>query len=418
MSQRLLSLATILSCLTVAIPRNVLCVSQSLDQINVPNQNTFRLELLAPISTATNKKGDKFNCRVLDPKEFQNATVEGIIARITSGGSAGRTSEIAVQFESITLADGRTESFDAQIIEVFDLVSSNKGQPDREGQVKEKTAEKRVLIIGAYVGSVAGIVPGGELGNGLGVLSVLSQKGRVLELNEGTQISVRKRTREEDFFNRRAPSRAAKSPPRRAHKPLPSRPAASPIRTDASTLVHRYPTMECPSEVSVGQQFALQVSLTKGLITPEVAVESGKTNKDKQLSLSLPDNPIQKSWKMDIVLSASEFLFSKGTNTSTILLDRDSDSSPAIFYLRPKSIQGPPVLSKVYATFWHEGTFLARVFRDITILGPSDKIEAAEYRSAQESTIRSNAAVQSQRDLSTAGGPTGGKSNEGTGSTG
>lgn len=411
MSQRVVSLATILSCLALAIPQSVPCVNQSQDHIYVPNQSAFRLELLAPISTATNKKGDKFNCRVLDPKEFQDATVAGIIVRIKSGGSAGKTSEIAVVFESITLVDGRTARFDGQVMDVYDLVSSNKGQPS----VRVSVGGIRALFVvgkGAAVGAAGG--------DGLGVLSVLSEKGRDLELNQGTQISVRTvraRTTEENAPEKAIRPSPASQPPqprKEASRPIrASRPAAKPTRTQhASTTVDRYPTMECPSEVAVDQQFALQISLTKNLITPEVGVESGKTTKDKQLSLNLPDNSNQRSWKMDVVLSASDFLFSKGTNTSTILLDRDNDSSPAIFYLRPKSIQGPHLLSKVYATFWYEGVFLARVFRDIAILSPSDKKELAKHKPAQESASGSNAAEQSHQTLATAGGLTAAKASK------
>lgn len=171
--------------------------------ISVPSEATFRLQLLSPISTASNQKGDKFNCKVLAPQEFREATVEGRITKLKSGGRAGKTSEIGLAFSTITMADGRAGKFDGQVMEVYDVVNAGgQGRADQEGQVKGKSVRKRALkrsILGAVIGGTIGAVLGGgqgaatgaAIGAGAGATSAWSEKSPNIDLSEGTVFDVK-----------------------------------------------------------------------------------------------------------------------------------------------------------------------------------------------------------------------------------
>jgi outer membrane lipoprotein SlyB len=169
--------------------------------IRVPPNTVFKLELLSSISTANNEKGDQFNCLVIEPPEFKDATVEGQITKLKSGRRAGKTSEIALAFKSITM-NGRTGRFNAQIQEVYEVVGANKqGQADEEGIVKGRSVRKRALKIA--VASAVGAVVGGLLGGGrgaeigaaigaaLGTATSISEKSPNMELSQGTLLDVK-----------------------------------------------------------------------------------------------------------------------------------------------------------------------------------------------------------------------------------
>ncbi len=137
-----------------------------------------------------------------------------------------------------------------------------------------------------------------------------------------------------------------------------------PKRTD----VTRFPTIESPDEVPVGQNFAVQVSLTVDEITPEVKIKPSKGTKvTKEGALSLP-LPAGDEWEIDVILSAPGFKLASGQNTQKITLPRDDDSTPALFTLAARPIKTATKARKIYATLWHKGAYLAKVIKPISIV--------------------------------------------------
>jgi predicted negative regulator of RcsB-dependent stress response len=162
--------------------------------------------------------------------------------------------------------------------------------------------------------------------------------------------------------------------------PTPAAPEGSSPQQPASTptvTIQRYLTMEAPEEVISDQEFAIQVAFTMEQLTPEVKVVSGTTTTEGQLALSLPAQPAQDSWKIDVVMSAPDFTFRAGMNTSALVLPRQGDSTPAVFYLRAKPIRGGRQARNVYVTLWYRGAFLGKVTRQITIVAPKRGKRAA-----------------------------------------
>jgi hypothetical protein len=190
----------LIACLIISIP----AVAQ--EGLSVPADALFRLELLSPISTETNKKGDEFNCRVMEPKEFEGAIVTGHISKIKASGKANKRSEIALDFDRITMNE-REGRFEAEVTEVYEVVdASNEGRADEEGTVKGKSVRKRAIkasIAGAIIGGIlGGIIAGGKgaaagaaIGAGAGLATTLSIDAPGLEFNSGTQFAVKTRGR-------------------------------------------------------------------------------------------------------------------------------------------------------------------------------------------------------------------------------
>ena len=172
-------------------------------ELPIPPNLKLSVELLSPLSTATNKKGDKFSCKILTPAEYAGAIVEGHIRNLKGSGKANKDSNIDLSFEKVTLSDGRSADFSATVVEVFDVVNAGSGgRADNEGTVRNKsttvkTSVKRAAagaliggLIGAVVAGGQGAAIGAAIGAGVGVATSIATKGPNLEFKEGTQFTV------------------------------------------------------------------------------------------------------------------------------------------------------------------------------------------------------------------------------------
>ncbi len=191
-----------IACAVISIPAG----GRSQEGISIPGGAIFRLELLSPISTEKNKKGDEFNCRVLEPQEFEGAIVTGHISKLKASGKANKRSEIALDFDRITINE-REGRFEAEVTEVYEVTdASNEGRADEEGTVKGKSVRKRAIkasiagaviggIIGGLLGGGKGAAAGAAIGAGAGLATTLSIDAPGLEFNAGSQFAVKTRGR-------------------------------------------------------------------------------------------------------------------------------------------------------------------------------------------------------------------------------
>ena len=172
------------------------------DEVVVPKDATFALELLSPISTLHNKKDDKFECKVLSPVQYAGAVVSGHLRKVKNAGKANGKSEIDMAFDRITLTDGRVAGFNAQVREINDVANAaDAGVADTEGTVKGKSRVKigvKRAVVGALLGAAiggaiaggSGAVTGAAIGAGVAVTSTLAAEGPNLEFKSGTQFTV------------------------------------------------------------------------------------------------------------------------------------------------------------------------------------------------------------------------------------
>jgi hypothetical protein len=199
--EKSLRIGVTLMCLMIALPAQAFCQSDS-DEVLVQKDATFALELLSPLSTKTSKKNDKFECKVLSPVQYAGAIVSGHLRKVKNSGKANGKSELDMAFDTITLTDGRTGNFNAQVKEVNDVVNaSNTGVADSEGMVRGKSrvtisvkrAVKGALIgaaIGAIIAGPKGAAMGAAIGAGAAVTTTLVMNGPELEFKSGTQFTV------------------------------------------------------------------------------------------------------------------------------------------------------------------------------------------------------------------------------------
>ena len=157
--------------------------------------------LLTPLSTRTSASGDRFTMRVVEPSEFRDATIEGHVAGFDRSGRISGRSVMTLDFDTISLRDGRTYQFSG----LLESVSTRNGESvrvDTEGTIRDdnqttRTGERAAIgtavgaIIGAIAGGGKGAAIGAIVGAGAGAGSIYVEGRNDLDLDRGTQLVLR-----------------------------------------------------------------------------------------------------------------------------------------------------------------------------------------------------------------------------------
>jgi CHAT domain len=138
----------------------------------------------------------------------------------------------------------------------------------------------------------------------------------------------------------------------------------------------RYPTLDAPGRVTRGQEFALAVSLTESVVTPDVRVTEGGTDGGSAIDLSgLPASENQ--WTLDVVLAAPGFALRDGRNAAAITLPRVGDSTRAVFWLTAEEAETAEIERPIYVTFWHKNRFIAKAVRKLSVDEQAEPVTTA-----------------------------------------
>ena len=167
----------------------------------VPDGTRIVGVLDSDLSTRTAAIGDRFTMRVTSPSEFADATIEGHISQIERSGRLTGRSVMTLDFDSIRLRDGRSYSF-AGLVEGVRTPSGDVVRVDTEGAVRDDSQTTKTetrAAIGTAVGAIIGAIAGGGKGAAIGAIlgagggagSVYVQGRNDLELNRGTEITLR-----------------------------------------------------------------------------------------------------------------------------------------------------------------------------------------------------------------------------------
>lgn len=167
----------------------------------VPNGTQIVGVLNNDLSTQNVREGDRFTMTVRSPGQFEGATVEGRIVSINRSGRVTGRSEMTLDFESIRMRDGRSYSF-AGILESVRTPDGDVVRVDNEGAIRESDQTKTTVTrtaIGSAVGAIIGAIAGGgkgaaigaAIGAGAGAGSVYVQGRNDIELEPGTEVTVR-----------------------------------------------------------------------------------------------------------------------------------------------------------------------------------------------------------------------------------
>jgi hypothetical protein len=174
--------------------------------LSLPRDTVMLVEMQSSLSSDASQRGDRFEARVIDPRDFEGAIVEGRVTRIKRPGKVKGTAEMQLSFESIRLPDGRTTSLNADVVELIDMNNrGGSGTVDAEGGVKGKDSTKSDVkkvgagagvgaIIGAIFGGGKGAAIGAVIGGGVGAGTVLSKRGEDVRIDRGQQMRIRTAT--------------------------------------------------------------------------------------------------------------------------------------------------------------------------------------------------------------------------------
>jgi hypothetical protein len=167
----------------------------------IPNGTEIVAVLNSDLSTQNVHEGDRFTMTVRSPGQYDGATIEGSVINVSRGGRISGRSEMTLDFDTIRLRDGSSYRF-AGILESVRTASGDVVRVDNEGAIRDsdqtKTTVQRTAIgtaVGAIIGAIAGggkgAAIGAIIGAGAGAGSVYVQGRNDLDLNAGTEVTVR-----------------------------------------------------------------------------------------------------------------------------------------------------------------------------------------------------------------------------------
>lgn len=170
--------------------------------VRIPADSVLVVELLNDISSDRNQRGDTFQARVLEPREFDGAIIEGVITDVKRSGKVKGKAEIQLSFDKIRLQDNRQANMSAQVVEVISTSDNNVGKVDKEGGIEGEGSKKedaKKIGTGAAIGAIIGVIAGGGagaaigsvIGAGVGGGGVLMSRGKEIKLYRGQQLRIR-----------------------------------------------------------------------------------------------------------------------------------------------------------------------------------------------------------------------------------
>ncbi|HYV95942.1 MAG TPA: hypothetical protein VE967_00655 [Gemmatimonadaceae bacterium] len=136
----------------------------------VPNGTQLVAQLTTPLDSRSMRDGQRVSL-VVTSGAYEGATIEGVVTRNSTGTNRVN---MAFDFDRITLRDGRTSDFNAEI-ESARLPNGDVARVDRSGVVHDRSRSTSSQIqngaIGAAVGAIIGAIAGGKTGAAVGAVA-------------------------------------------------------------------------------------------------------------------------------------------------------------------------------------------------------------------------------------------------------
>ena len=179
--------------------------TRQIGTLDIPMDTTMRVELLTNLSSDATQRGDRFEARVIEPAEYAGAQVTGRVKGVKRAGKLRGTAELQLDFEQISLPDGRFTNFNAQVIEVVGRSTGNVSEVDEEGGVRGQSTTKDDAakvgagagigaIIGAIAGGGKGAAIGAVIGGSIGAGGAITSRGKDIRLERGQELMIRTST--------------------------------------------------------------------------------------------------------------------------------------------------------------------------------------------------------------------------------
>ena len=168
----------------------------------IPSGTQLVAVLNTNLSTQNARDNDRFTMTVRSPGQYEGATIEGYVTNVNRSGRVTGRSDLTLNFDSIRLRDGGSYRF-AGIVDSVRTPDGQNVRIDNEGAVREEDSQTNKTVtrtaigtaVGAIIGAIAsggkGAAIGAVIGAGAGAGSVYVQGRNDLELNTGTEVTVR-----------------------------------------------------------------------------------------------------------------------------------------------------------------------------------------------------------------------------------
>jgi len=166
----------------------------------VPNGTRLMATLDNALSTRSAHAEDRFTITTRSPSQYEGAVIEGTVSSVNASGRLSGRADMALNFESIRMRNGRTYQF-AGVIENVRTANGETIRVDHEGTVEENSQTEKTVqrgAIGAALGAIIGAISGGgkgaaigaAIGAGGGAGTVIVQGRDQLDLPRGTELTI------------------------------------------------------------------------------------------------------------------------------------------------------------------------------------------------------------------------------------
>lgn len=167
----------------------------------IPDGTQLVAVLNNDLTTQNVREGDRFTMTVRSPGQYDGATIEGSILNVERSGRVTGRSQMTLDFDTIRLRNGSSHRF-AGILESVRTPNGDVVRVDNEGAVRDSDQTKQTVTrtaIGTAVGAIIGAIAGGGkgaaigavIGAGAGAGSVYIQGRDDLNLNAGSEVTIR-----------------------------------------------------------------------------------------------------------------------------------------------------------------------------------------------------------------------------------
>ena len=169
--------------------------------IDVPEGTEIVATLDNRLSTREARAEDPFTLTITSPGQFQGAQIDGRLLAVDRSGRVAGRSDMTFDFDRIRFRNGRTAEFDGVIESVrtpdgdtLHVENTNVGEDESQ---TSRTATRTGIgaaigaVIGAVTGGTKGAAIGAAIGGAAGAGSVIVQGRDDLNLEPGSEFSIR-----------------------------------------------------------------------------------------------------------------------------------------------------------------------------------------------------------------------------------
>ena len=192
-------------CLIFIFGLNSLSFSQTTKKLTVPQGTKILAELETSLNSRTSRQNDRFMARITESIFIKGVeaipigtTLMGRVARVKESGRIKGRAEMNLDYEYLLFPNGVTKA----IVAVQSDLDDKEQVEYKEGTIKGESSRKRDAVgiggraaAGAAIGGITrgrkGAAVGALTGAIIGLLGLMTRKGKPIEIPAGTRMVIR-----------------------------------------------------------------------------------------------------------------------------------------------------------------------------------------------------------------------------------